>query len=282
LLRCAQFGIALFLGLSFITANVVSQNPKLTYTDAGPKIVLHSPVPLTPAERRKLNERVRPHSGEDDVEEIVREIYQDKGYFKAEVIPTRIPTINSRVLVLQVNPGRQYHLVHIAWHGNTVFSEDELASLIPFNPGELFNRDKIARGLEAARSLYDSKGYINFTSIPTPETDDNAGTIAFDMQVDEGGQYRFGTLDVYGMDEAHHAILLSAWERLSGRPYNRKAADKFFSRYFRSPRPNITPENYTFRKVDDADHVVDYSLHFAPWSLKILCRPARTCPPEIY
>jgi hypothetical protein len=67
------------------------------------------------------------------------------------------------------------------------------------------------------------------------------------------------------MEEAHRGILLSAWQGLRGRPYNVEDADDFFNRYFRSPRPNIKPENYTVRRIDEANHSVNYSLQFVPW-----------------
>src|SRR5262249_40359222 len=156
-------------------------------------------------------------------------------------------------------------LVRISWRGNKVFSESELASFIPFRPGELFNRAKIGRGLEAAQKLYYSRGFINYASIPEPEIDNKAATIAFVVEVDEGRQFRFGDLHVEGMEEAHREILLSAWQGLRGRPYNVEDADNFFNRYFRSPRPNIKPENYTVRKIDEANHFVNYSLQFVPY-----------------
>ena len=164
-----------------------------------------------------------------------------------------------------MNPGKQYHLVRVSWRGNTAFSESELANLIPIQPGELFNRTKIAAGLKAAGKLYESRGYINFTCVPTPEMDDEAATLSFEMDVDEGGQFRFGELEVTGMEEAHREILLSAWQGLHGRPYNAADADEFFSRYFSSPWPNIRPENYLSRKIDEDNHSVDYSLQVVPW-----------------
>jgi outer membrane protein assembly factor BamA len=146
----------------------------------------------------------------------------------------------------------------------TAFSEPELAKLIPVRAGELFNRTKIANGLEAARKLYDSKGYINYTSIPTPQGDDEAGTLAFVIDVDEAGKFHFGELEVQGMQEADRRVLLSAWEGLRGQPYRVDEARKFFSRFFRSPLPNVTPEDYTIRNVDAYNHLVNYSLQLTP------------------
>ena len=243
--------------------NALSQLREAAKKEVSVDLIVHSPIALTPGERQDLRAKIR-KIGWDDAEEIVRELYQDKGFFKAEVVTVRTPAIKRNVLVLRVSPGKQYHIVQISWRGNTVFSESVLASLIPFRPGELFNRTKIAEGLNAAQKLYASRGFINYVSIPTPQIDDSAGTIAFEIDVDEGRQFRFGDLLVEGMEEAHREILLSAWEGLRGRPYNPDDADKFFNRYFRSPWPNITPENYTVRKIDEANHSVNYSLRFVP------------------
>jgi outer membrane protein assembly factor BamA len=258
----AFLGIALLLKL-WPLANALPQSHPVASNDTSIEVILRSPVQLTPTERRKLKREIRAYSS-DTVAEIVRELYQDKGYFKAEVRVIRTPTLSNKALVLQVDPGKQYHLVRVSWRGNEALSQSDLANLIPFEPGELFSRTKIAEGLNAARKLYDSRGYINYTVVPTPDTDDDSGTVAFEMDVDEGGQFRFGELDVQGMEEAHRDLLLSAWQGLRGRPYNAEDADKFFNRYFRSPWPNVSPENYTVRRIDEANRSVNYSLQFDP------------------
>jgi len=243
------------------------------------RLQIKTPVPLTPPERQKLIASLRRYGWKfsqeqsseftkDTAEELAREAYQDKGYIKADVstelVPIRAQGTNAVALVLKVRPGTQYHLTSVSWQGMTLFSESELAKLIPFSAGELFNRTKIANGLEAVRNLYDSRGYINFTSVPTPQIDDEAETVAFVIDVDEGGQFHFGDLEVAGMQEEHRRILLSAWEGLRGQTYRAGDAEKFFRRFFRSPLPNITPGDYTIRNVDERNHSVSYSLVLTP------------------
>jgi len=255
--------IALLLAVLRRGANALPQSREAASKEVSIDVVVHSPVPLTLTERRKLKTKMCEFRL-DTAAEIVRELYQDKGYFKAEVVPISTPSINTKALVLQVNPGRQYHLVGISWRGATVFPQSELATLIPVRQGELFSRTKFAAGLNGAKKLYESRGYINFTSVPLPEVDDQAGTIAFEIDVDEGEQFHFGELDVDGMEEAHREILVSAWQCLRGRPYNGEDADKFFNRYFRSPKPNIKPGNYTIREIDVHQLVVNYALRLVP------------------
>jgi outer membrane translocation and assembly module TamA len=264
LLGRTLFCIALLLGLWPLAASALPQSHQAAGKGGSIAIDLRSPVLLTPIERQKLKGEIRAH-GWDNAEEIVRELYQEKGYFKVQASAIQTPTLSSKTLVLQVDPGRQYHLVRISWRGNAALSKAELTNLIPFEPGELFSKSKIAEGLKSAKKLYDSRGYINYIVIPTPLTDDRAGTIAFEMEVDEGEQFRFGELDVQGMEEAHREILLSAWQGLRGRPYNAEDAGKFFNQYFRSPRPHINPANYAVRRIDERKRSVNYSLQFVPW-----------------
>jgi outer membrane protein insertion porin family len=243
------------------------------------RLEFKTPVPLSSSERQKLTASLRragwrlsqdqtPEFTKDTAEELTREAYQDKGYFRAnvssELIPIRVPGTKAVALVLDVNPGRQYQLTGISWRGMTAFPESELEKLIPVHAGELFNRTKVAGGLDAAKKLYESKGFINFVSIPIPQIDDEAGTIAFVIDVDEGGQFHFGELDVQGMQEEHRRLLLSAWEGLRGQPFRGEEADKFFNRFFRSPLPNVRPEDYAVRHIDAYNHSVDYSLQLTP------------------
>lgn len=267
------FGVALLL----LATDVLPQSHELPATPPAIDVLIHSPVQLTPIERRKLRTQIRKF-GRGSTGEFVRELYQDKGYFKVEVIP--ISNSDQR-LMFQVLPGKQYHLVGITWTRDTAIVESELKNLIPFTPGELFNRTKIVEGLNTVRNLYGSRGYINYTCVPTPQTNDDVATIAFEMDVDEGGQFRFGELDVEGMEEAHRGMLLSAWQGLRDRPYSRGDADRFFNRFFKSPRPNITPEDYAIRQIDEANHLVNYSLKFVPNFRYRITRSSQLEPVEV-
>lgn len=269
-------GIALLLELLPLTANSLPQSHPPASKDPSIHVILRSPVQLSPPERRKLKRDIRAYSS-DTAAEMVRELYQEKGYFKAEVLVIGTPTSRQKALVLQVDPGKRYHLVRVSWKGNAAVSQADLANLISLKPGEPFSGTRIAAGLNAVRKLYESRGYINYIVIPTPLTDDDAGTVAFEMDVDEGGQFRFGELDVQGMEDVHREILLSAWQGLRGRPYNPEDADKFFNRYFRSPWPHVNPANLAVRRIDERNRSVNYSLQFDP---SIRYRVSRSSRPE--
>lgn len=270
-LVCASLLISPSLGTSEASDSHTNESVELS---VGRIVVVHSPVSLTPAEhgalianlRRNLSQGQTLVLTQDVVGELVREAYQDKGYYRAEVSPQMVQQRHpgGTAMIVSVTPGKQFHLLGISWRGNSAFSEAQLAGLIPFRPGELLRRKKIVKGLEAAQKLYDSHGYINYICIPEPRIDEEAATVAFVMNVDEGGQFRFGDLRVQGMLEAHRKVLLSAWDSLRGKPYREHDAHDFFNRFFKSPAPHIEPEDYVSFKIDRDTHTVNYTLALVP------------------
>lgn len=101
---------------------------------------------------------------------------------------------------IQVLQGQRYHLGSIHFTGAHAFPPWELRSRFPLADGQVFDISKIREGLEALIRLYGTKGYINFTASPTltPSRDHRLMSVVFD--VDEGTQFRVGSVQVLGLD----------------------------------------------------------------------------------
>ena len=178
----------------------------------------------------------------DEAAERVREAYQDSGYFEAEVNAAVLPgpkggqSDRLEIVVKVLKSGKRYRLHDIHWTHETVFSEQQLASLMPIHPGEVFGRAKIAEGLENVRKLYGSLGYINFICIPQPSIDEEHGTITLDMDVDEGGTFILGGVVFSGLTEDQLRLALAIFAPLRGRPYNNASIENI-SKQLRSILP---------------------------------------------
>jgi outer membrane protein insertion porin family len=226
-------------------------------------------------ERETSGERRADITVEDissELGERVRAEYQNRGYFLAELtarlIPVRIGKTSRTydAVVTVLNEGQQYRLREVHWSGMRVFTEEELLSMMPINPGEIFSRAKVARGLEAARRLYGSKGYINFTSVPDTQIGDEGALVALKIEVDEGRQYTFGDLNLPGLDAAHSRRLLTGWDKeMRGRPASSETLQAFFKRQFLSLKSYPwESEEFTARKLTDKTRTVDYWIRFVP------------------
>src|ERR1051326_3675196 len=105
---------------------------------------------------------------DDDSEEMgerIRALFQDRGYFSVEVKhigfkpgdPLGIP--KPVTMEADVAEGPVYKLSEITFLDNHAFSAQRLRDVFPLKPGEVFERSKIAGGLESLRKLYVTKGY---------------------------------------------------------------------------------------------------------------------------
>ena len=120
---------------------------------------------------------------EEDTER-VRAEFQNRGYFKALVedpkteihdtghtgfhIPLLQPGMGKSVdITMPIEEGDRYRLGTITFKNNKAITNNAaLRNLFPMKDGDIFSREKIAKGLENLRKAYGEAGYINFTSVP--------------------------------------------------------------------------------------------------------------------
>jgi|HubBroStandDraft_4_1064222.scaffolds.fasta_scaffold30318_4 beta-lactamase regulating signal transducer with metallopeptidase domain len=127
----------------------------------------------------------------EEVQERTRGFWQNRGYFKVKVevsskVVSDSPTEQVFSVSATVDPGSQYRLKNLIFTGATVFTPSELASMFPIKPGDIFSRERIARGLENLRSAYVTRGHKDFTCVPDTDFDDSNHTVTLRMEIDEG------------------------------------------------------------------------------------------------
>jgi outer membrane protein assembly factor BamA len=160
--------------------------------------------------------------------ERVRRAWQERGYFSVQVHGTAKKLTGSPVKNLiaadfQVVEGQQYRLERIAFKNNQAIADPQvLRNLFPINDGDLFNTAKVSKGLEKLSGAYSELGYINFTSIPDTQINEESQTISLEVDVDEGKQFYVGSINVLGLDEPTSQNLLHGFLLKSGDVFNRR------------------------------------------------------------
>ena len=144
----------------------------------------------------------------DEGLEKIKNGWQDRGYFNAQVTgETRTLSISPEskhiALSVQVEEGLRYNLKGITFKNNKAIGNvDTLRGFFRIEDGDVFSREKIGKGLEDLRKAYGEIGFINFTSVPDTQFDDENGLISLVIDVDEGKQFRIGSVKVIGLDDA--------------------------------------------------------------------------------
>jgi outer membrane translocation and assembly module TamA len=160
----------------------------------------------------------------DDLQERLKDAFQQRGYFDATVTRFRIkpldPLAHPKPIRVEadVNEGRHYRLGKINVLNAHLFPPEMLTKQFPLRTGKYFNVDSVRSGLGAVRELYLKQGYLDSYIVPNTQPLSN-GTITMTLDVSEGSQYRMGAVKFLG-DEDAAAQLATHWNLPPGEIYN--------------------------------------------------------------
>lgn len=152
----------------------------------------------------------------DEDTERVRAEFQNRGFFKVLIDNPKTVIHDTghagfHIPLLQKGPGKavditmpieegdRYHLGEITFKGNkAVVNTKYLRALFPIKDGDVFDRSKIAKGLENLGKAYGQLGYINFTSVPNTSFDEEKKRILIDIDLDEGKKFFVRRIEFQG------------------------------------------------------------------------------------
>ena len=217
---------------------------------------------------------------EEDTER-VRAEYQNRGYFKVLVedpkteihdtghegphIPFLQPTQGKSVdITMPIEEGDRYRLGTITFKNNKAIpNAAALRNLFPMKDGEIFSREKVAKGLENLRKAYGEAGYINFTSVPDTKFDDEKKIVNLDVDVDEGKQFYVRRIEFQGNTTTRDKVIRREVALEEGQIYNSHFWELSLLRlnqlgYFDQLKPD--DPNTTERHLDEKNGTVDLTL----------------------
>jgi outer membrane protein insertion porin family len=217
---------------------------------------------------------------DEDVER-VRNEYQNRGYFKANVTEpktqihdtghkgTHVPLLQSGAgkavdITMPIEEGDRYTLGGITFKNNkAVQNVKALRAIFPIKDGDVFSKEKVGKGIENLRKAYGELGYINFTSIPDTRFDDDKKLIFLDIDVDEGKQFYVRRIEFEGNTTTRDKVIRRELALEEGNIYNSHYWELSLLRlnqlgYFDQLKPD--DPNTTIRQLDEKDGLVDLTL----------------------
>jgi outer membrane protein assembly factor BamA len=210
-------------------------------------------------------------------------IYRELGHLRATFgPPVAKPETSADCegvdLTIPVNEGAMYSWAKAEWSGNQVLPPKELDDALGMKPGEVANGKKFDKGLSDVQKAYGKHGYIQARMNPTPEYDDAAPKVTFKITVDEGPQFRMGTVEFKGFSPVDAALLAEKWTLKSGEVYDQSYAGRFFrieggeilSRIFKErqsqgkPLPNLGTQERPNRQTLIVNLMIEIKDQSAP------------------
>jgi len=176
----------------------------------------------------------------DEDTERVRAEFQNRGYFKVVVQEPKtqihdtghkgfhVPLIQHGLgkavdIAMPIEEGEKYTLGGITFKNNKAVSNTAaLRGLFPIKDGDVFDRSKVAKGLENLQKAYGSQGYINFTSIPNTTFDEEKKQVFLDIDVDEGKQYSVRRIEFQGNTTTRDKVIRREILLEEGQVYNQQ------------------------------------------------------------
>jgi hypothetical protein len=125
--------------------------------------------------------------------------------------------------------------------GEHAFDAASLRSQFPLRKGDVFDRSKIAGGIDSVRKLYATDGFIDWVAIPDTEILSDA-TIILSLSMTEGPQYRMGKLEIVAKKELADR-LQGDWELPEGAVFDRTCVEKYISKHSSVLPPGFTPQD---------------------------------------
>ena len=215
---------------------------------------------------------------EEDAER-VRDAYRQHGYFKVVVEDPkttlrdknggffRIPFFQkgggkAMDIMMSIEEGEKYKLKEIKFKGNkAIINTLLLRSLFPIKDGETFDTHKISKGLENLRKAYGEIGYINFTSVPETDIDDEKKLLTLNIDVEEGKPFFVRRIEFQGNTTTRDKVIRRDLLVQEGQVFNSRLWDLSVLRlnqlnYFEQ----LKPEEDTERKIDEKNGTVDLTI----------------------
>jgi outer membrane protein insertion porin family len=217
---------------------------------------------------------------EEDTER-VRAEYQNRGYFKANVTDPKtvihdtghkgfhIPLLQSGPgkavdITMPIEEGDKYRLGKITFKNNKFLSNSAaLRNLFPLKDGDVFSREKVAKGLENLRKAYGEYGYINYTGVPSTTFDDEKKLANLEIDIDEGKAFYVRRIEFQGNTTTRDKVIRRELALEEGGIYNSRLWELSLQRlnqlsYFDQLKPD--DPNVTEKRLDEKNGQVDLTL----------------------
>jgi hemolysin activation/secretion protein len=200
--------------------------------------------------------------------EIVWDVLREYGYFYAKV-SAKASVLSGDLreqraaITFQVSEGRQFRLSEIQFANAHVFPPPVLREQIPLQDGDVFNLRGIRKGMEALTQLYATQGYINFTPSPDIQVDNEHQRISVLFELDEGRQFRVGSVEVLGLYRPLSGPTLKT-KLVPGRVFNPALIEDVFSENKAVLPPNVSSRDDTQITQDAKNATVAIVFYFMP------------------
>ena len=156
--------------------------------------------------------------------------YKENGYRDARILSDSIIVNNDKSISVVVNleEGEQYKFGKITFVGNSVYTDQQLASVLKIKEGSTYNGVELRKRImddskpDAAdlTNLYQNNGYL-FSTINPVEVSADGNVIDMEIRISEGKPAYFNNVSVTGNDKTNDHVIYRELRTKPGQLYSK-------------------------------------------------------------
>jgi len=164
---------------------------------------------------------------EDDKKALITH-YNNNGFRDAKIYKDSITRRKDGNLDLKVyiDEGRRYYYRDIFWKGNSVYTDEQLSTILGIVPGDVYNPEQLEKRLRFSfdgrdiSSLYLDDGYL-FFQVDATEIAVEGDYIDIEMRIYEGAQATINEVNIVGNDRTHEEVIRRQLRTKPGNNFSR-------------------------------------------------------------
>ena len=149
-------------------------------------------------------------------------LIQNKGYSDAKlwVVIEESSECDRINLIINLDRGEPYCFGEITIEGNALLCEEDILSLIVFEPGNSYSPDKLRDSVKLITNAYGRRGYIDTIVDFEPTLSDEGCCYDVRFSIDEGNNYCVGLIKVFGNCSTETNVILHETLLVPGELFN--------------------------------------------------------------
>jgi outer membrane protein insertion porin family len=155
--------------------------------------------------------------------ESLRSFYLNRGYLEFAIESTQVSITPDRehiYITIAINEGPVYRVGEVKFSGNLIISEQEMRSLVPIKPGDVFSRERIVDSTKRITDRLGNDGYSFANVNPVPDLDREKRIAGFTFFVDPGRRVYVRRVNVTGNERTQDDVIRRELRQLEGSWYS--------------------------------------------------------------
>ncbi|MCA6085518.1 outer membrane protein assembly factor BamA [Candidatus Endomicrobiellum agilis] len=142
--------------------------------------------------------------------ESIEKLYKNNGFMDYQFVSSTVEYNNARTemfLTLDISEGNRYKIGSVTCNGNFAIDDKEIAKIIKFKKGQIFNQDKVDETVMSIYKSYLNKGYMKTKITPSFKKKDDSGFVHINLSIEENSVVRIGNIYIEGLVSVKDKII---------------------------------------------------------------------------